>query len=157
MLGKKLNRLTVRYRICLRQVSHGFDQLPLPVNVARIRRSLTSLTSYLRSDRDCENLGHKRVLLRSESFCPLLFSLVASFWQYTVLLSVFQPLSFHRRNALVGQPYTSSDYCPDPLTNNGLPLRRYKFGFARGLQLKYGIRNPLIQLNIGVLSHAVIA
>src|SRR5580704_4183406 len=31
MLGKKLDRLAVRYRIRLREVSHSFDQLPLPV------------------------------------------------------------------------------------------------------------------------------
>ena len=81
----------------------------------------------------------------------------------SVFLAVYRPaLSFSafifpQENALVGQPYTSSGYCPDPLTNNGLPLWRYKFGLARGPQLKHGIRNPLIQLNIGVLSHAVIA
>ena len=45
---------------------------------------------------------------------------------------------------------------PDPFNNNGLPLWRYILGFARGLQLKYGIRNPLIQLNIGIFRQAVI-
>src|SRR5580692_2980915 len=85
MLGKKFDRLAVRYRIRLRQVSHGFDQLPLPVNIARIGGAFASLAPYLRRDRNGENLSHKRVSLQFRVFlpCPL--------FSTSRLLAVYRP------------------------------------------------------------------
>ncbi len=150
MFGKKFDRLTVRYRIRLGQVSHGFDQLPLPVNVARIRSPLASLAPYLRRDRDGENLSHKRVCCANRSLFAL--SSLLYEWLAGSIPSCSRFFSFYLS--------TGNDWSDNHTFSchpGALPLRRYKLGLARRLQLENGIRNLLIQLNIGVFGQAVIA
>ena len=58
VLGNQFDGLAICHRVCLSQVSHRFDQLPLAVNVARIGSPFASLAPNLGHDRNGENLGH---------------------------------------------------------------------------------------------------
>ena len=128
MFGNQFDGLAVSDRVCLSQVSHRFDQLPLAVDVTRIGSPFASLAPNLGHNGDGENLGHiSKQSSRYRVLVPYCFSNQLAFRSITSRLRFFSL-------------YLSTGRCLEGIAYLGygvrLALRRHNLGSAGCFQLE---------------------